>query len=361
MRVLFAFPAPKGTDSNAYTYHGDFVSASNLIKSLKTIPTQDFTIEGVGPEGLTDITYEVPKGSKHQQKKVFEHLEKIQDKYDLIHYHIGGWNAINYFKRIRKPLVLTIHDPPTSGLEFSFYSKVPFIKALDEQNITVVYPTEYSKDAFLNRLDYAPAGNKTEFIHHGIPIKTEEEVLSLLRNNLCSEQFLSVGRLDLLKNFHLASELLGPDLTVIGGFNIHGKKPVSLWLEHFAKYGTKHKMPISKEELYTEYTNYTSYISLSKVETFGFTAVEAAMVGTPIIVPNEGGLKEIAHIIGGGILQTPFRRKKQLKDEIIAFNEVHKLWTSHDRLISYRKAKLLFPIEREASSYYNLYKKVLGK
>ena len=351
MRILFAFPAPKGDPSSLF-YHGDFVSAASLGSCIKNYLKSEITT--LGPKGLADIEYEVKPFSKRHIHDTFKHIIKLQDEYDLIHYHVGGWSALNYFKYIKKPLVLTVHDPPTSGLEFSYYGRDKLIESLNSQVIRVVYPSKYSKIKFLERLNFDYAASITTYIHHGIDIC--KEVCDYEKVN----DFISVGRMDVLKNFHLLSDLLKDRLTVVAGRNIHGKKPESLWIDCFKKNSTKHVYPVPKNELYTLYKKHKAYVSLSKVETFGFTAVESAMVGTLPIVTSEGGLGEIANVLGIPTIYTSNRSKKTIKKQIL---DIYEYFSSLSLTDKYKITELvhsIFDVNVEGKSYISLYKTILG-
>lgn len=359
MKVLYAYPAHKCTDYKVLSYYGHFVSSKSLIDEIKT---HNLDITTIGPKEVSDITYDITEGSSRYQKKIFEQIESINENYDIVHYHVGAWNSINYFNKIKKPLVLTIHNSPALSMGLAFYSRNEMLKVIDNQDVTIVFPTEHARVSFLESIKYPSVEPKTKTILHGIniygigifPTESIEEDRHL-RN------YLSVGRLDDIKNFHLASELLGVELDVIGGLNSDSKYPLEYWTDIFTKNGTGYSQPIDKQSLYSHYIDYTSYLSLCRIESFGFTAVEAASVGTPIIVPNAGGLGEIATILGIPTIDVPFRKKKGLKSRIQELHEINKLYTIRDRLTLSGKVRQYFSIEIEAKKYIDLYKEIHGR
>ena len=194
------------------------------------------------------------------------------------------------------PQVVTIHDmayrthsghlPRSKRLFWNFF--IPRSAKWADRVIAV------SNDARREMLTFLPiAPDKVTAIHSGVqrvtrPSDAEIEAVKT-RYAIDGDYVLAVGcgkhkRVDLVIN--AIQEL--PDMRlVVTGLPESGKVPDK------APRGVNYVGFVSRSDLVALYAGARAYVTDSEIEGFGFTVLEAMMVGTPVVSSNGGSLPEV--------------------------------------------------------------------
>jgi glycosyltransferase involved in cell wall biosynthesis len=204
-------------------------------------------------------------------------------------------------------LIVTYHGYPMPELESTlkmkeFYLREAiYLKDLYEKGYPVITISEYCRRKLKERYEI----EVTDVIYHGCdrafftPQKkdyTSKKTVKILYNSHLrpyKEPLLLLKAMDILKNkFKLNFALL-----------IRGKGQLESELKRFAK--EKNLMPnitfipfVDFKDLPKIYKIADIFVHTCRVEGFGLVILEAMASGLPVVVPDEGGAKEVAGCAG---------------------------------------------------------------
>ncbi len=231
-----------------------------------------------------------------------------------------------------------------------FYDKKKWYSAI--RNLTVVGVSEYMKTEAAQSVLFH--GRRVERIYNWIdlekfyPYNSEET-----RNNYnLSTEFLVIGvssywkkNTEYLEICKLAKELEGKaQVCLVGGENIG------------LPYKNMRHVPFtdSIEELGKLYSASDCFVCLSTAEAFGKVAAEAMACGTPIIVYDTTGIKEIPDEDCGYVV-----KKHDIPGVIEKLMEIKKNSKRYYTKKCRERAKRLFSFESNTEQLINLYKELL--
>ncbi len=179
------------------------------------------------------------------------------------------------------------------NLLFRMYD--PIGKKIFHRADKIICESEYEKQLIINKFNIQE--KKIEYIPNGINF-AEFTGIQADRDPF---KLLYVGRIEEYKGIHHIIEALPrlPDFTL----TVVGKGPYERELKRIASEFNvlpriTWKKDLSRNELIREYKSAGVFISLSSLEAYGLTVVEALASGVPVIVNNEGALAEF---IDGGM------------------------------------------------------------
>lgn len=339
---------------------------ANIIQSIKTSPEFDYQLGIL----LSDNHYlkEQDKIFSYLSKKILDpkyvyKLNQAYNKYILSKNNFDVFHPTYYdtyfLDKLKKPLVITIHDMTYERHPEYFWAKDPLtsIKRLNiERADQIIAISETTKNDLIKYLSTNP--DKIKVIHHGIDLNTPFETQEV--NNIPENYVLFVGDRSGYKNFYLfinafrEISLRNPKLKVVvtGGGNLEIAE-----LEHIRRLNLSDKVfhfNVSDQELNYLYQNAEVFVYPSLHEGFGLPILEAFIAQCPIILSDIECFREIAQ--DGAVYFDP-------KSQTELVNNLEKLIYNIDlknNLIKAGNKRVKdFPLDKSIDETFKIYKKIV--
>jgi len=163
----------------------------------------------------------------------------------------------------------------------------------------IICVSEYEKERIKRDFKLRELGEKITVIPNGLNIKEIKEAKPF---EFDGTLILYVGRLEKYKNIHLAiraMEFLPESYFYIGGIGNYDRELRDLIRKMDLEGRVKLLGFVSDAEKYRWMKTCSLFINLSSIEAFGMTVLEALAAGKPVIVNEEGGLRELAERFDG--------------------------------------------------------------
>lgn len=204
-----------------------------------------------------------------------------------------------FFKQLKKPLVVTIHDLTYERLPEYFWAKDPltYQKRLNiERADAIIAISNTTRNDLLHFFDVDPA--KVSVIYHGIDIETPLQFAPIA--NLPERYVLFVGDRSGYKNFYLFMNAIKPLLLSDPGLQVilTGGGRIEIADEEFLKRlaltdRVRH-INATDEQLNSLYQNAQLFVYPSLYEGFGLPILEAYKAGCPILLSDTECFREVA-------------------------------------------------------------------
>lgn len=204
-----------------------------------------------------------------------------------------------FFKQLKKPLVVTIHDLTYERLPEYFWAKDPltYQKRLNiERADAIIAISNTTRNDLLHFFDVDPA--KVSVIYHGIDIETPLQFAPIA--NLPERYVLFVGDRSGYKNFYLFMNAIKPLLLGDPGLQVilTGGGRIEIADEEFLKRlaltdRVRH-INATDEQLNSLYRNAQLFVYPSLYEGFGLPILEAYKAGCPILLSDTECFREVA-------------------------------------------------------------------
>ncbi|TZF84994.1 glycosyltransferase family 4 protein [Pedobacter sp. BS3] len=260
---------------------GVLSSKNQYIKPHIPFPTQDLGM-------MNDWVYTI--------NKLYCDYLLNQDQFDIFH---PTYYDTYFFNRLKKPLVITVHDMTHERLPEYFWAKDPLShnKRLNiERADKIIAISETTKHDLLKHTDVDE--RKIEVIYHGIDINNLPQAKKI--NGLPAQYILFVGDRGGYKNFYLFLEAFKqisakyPDIHIVltGGGNLEIAEHE--YINYLKLAGKISHVHASDEELFYLYQNALFFVYPSLYEGFGLPILEAYRAGCPVILSDTVCFKEVA-------------------------------------------------------------------
>ena len=262
-----------------------------------------------------------------------------------------------FLKRLKKPLVVTVHDMIYEAMPEYFPSNDPLPyhkRLLMDRADKIIAISEITKADILKYSNVNE--DKIEVIYHGIDLSTpnHQNVANLPKNYI-----LFVGDREKYKNFHLLAEafkivsLKYDDLKFVlagGGPITYGD---SEFLRRHSILDKTIQLSASDEQLNTLYKNAICFVYPSLYEGFGLPILEAFKNNCPVLLSNCSCFEEIA----GDAAQ--YFEGQSLEALVSKLTYIIENESTRKEMINLGDKKLLeYPIEKCVEQTIELYKTV---
>jgi len=260
-------------------------------------------------KGVHVRTYQTSKRAAYASLRMFIDLKRFACDFDVVHAH-GSSTLIPFVAALtagRTPLVISPHFHPQAsnrrlGAIKPFYERVIDRYALDKAN-RVICVSEIETD--LIRRHFAIT-DKVVTICNGV---NADKIRSAKPYDFDGELVLYVGRLERYKNIHRVVEAFA-HLPKRFAFYIVGEGPYKNQLEALVHHcGLSERVKLLGAcpdlELYRCMRTSALLVNLSEIEAFGITVLEALASGTPALVNETLGLRELAQRFDRAVFSLP--------------------------------------------------------
>ena len=204
-----------------------------------------------------------------------------------------------FFERLKKPLVITIHDMTYERLPEYFWAKDPLthLKRINiEKADQIIAISETTKNDLINYSNIDP--DKIKVVYHGIDF--EEPFITTPVKNLPGTYLLFVGDRSCYKNFYLflnafksiSAKYPEIKLVLTGGGNLDIAESEYLKMLNLTDRVTHTN--VTDTELNFLYQNALAFVYPSLHEGFGLPILEAFMANCPIVLSDTECFREIA-------------------------------------------------------------------
>lgn len=219
-----------------------------------------------------------------------------KNEFDLFH---PTYYDPYYFKDLKKPLVITVHDMTHERLPEYFWAEDPLThnKRLNiERADKIIAISETTRDDLVRFSNVDPS--RIEVIYHGIDLDRPLEVSPV--DHLPESYILYVGDRSGFKNFYLFgrafSELARkyPDLRMVlsgGGDLAIGERE---FLKNLGVLDRVLHLHVSDAQLNFLYQHAAAFVYPSLHEGFGLPILEAFRVGCPVVLSDTPCFREVA-------------------------------------------------------------------
>ncbi|MFD2162928.1 glycosyltransferase family 4 protein [Paradesertivirga mongoliensis] len=278
---------------------------ANLIQAIEELPDFDYLLgvlysnnHYVKSKISNELIRKILKNPNYVYKLNQLYCRELlrRNNFDIFH---PTYYDTYFFDRLKKPLVITIHDMTYERLPEYFWAEDSLTK-LKRLNIEradrIIAISETTKSDLLKYSEVDES--KIQVIYHGMDLKSPFVTNPI--DNLPEKYLLFVGDRSGYKNFYLFLNAFKrvsaqhPDIQVIltGGGSL---KVAELEYLKLIKLDDKvsHKN-VSDSELNFLYQNATCFIYPSLHEGFGLPILEAFRAGCPMILSDTECFKEIA-------------------------------------------------------------------
>jgi glycosyltransferase involved in cell wall biosynthesis len=260
-------------------------------------------------KGVQVRTYQTSKRAAYASLRMFMDLKRLAPDFDVIHAH-GSSTLIPLVAALtagRTPLVISPHFHPQAsnklqGVIKPFYERVVDRYTLDRAN-KVICVSETETDLIRRRFAIT---DKVITICNGV---NADEIRSAKSYDFDGELVLYVGRLERYKNIQCVVEAFA-HLPKRFSFYIVGEGPYKSRLEALIQHcGLSERVKLlgvrPDTELYRCMRTSALLVNLSEIEAFGITVLEALAAGTPALVNDKLGLRELARHFNGAVFSIP--------------------------------------------------------
>lgn len=255
--------------------------------------------------GVQVRTYHTSKRAGYASLKIFRDLKLYARDFDVIHAH--GFSSLIPFEAAlavgRTPLVISPHFHPKASSKLLSVLKPLFERTVDRYTLSrvrkVICVSE--TEAGIIRERFAVA-DKVIVIYNGV---NADQIQNAEPYEFDGKLILYVGRLERYKNIHLAIEAfdyLPQDFS----FYIIGEGPYESELTALIqRNGLSERVRLlgtcADADLYRWIKTSALLLNLSGIEAFGITVLESLAAGTPALVNDKLGLRELARHFGGAV------------------------------------------------------------
>lgn len=224
-------------------------------------------------------------------------------------------------------------------------------KSFLDQDCDFVFPSIHARDTVSEI--YMKDFNCSQVIYHKVMDRFNSK--GLIKSRYERFNIGMVGRFDGIKNFEFA-KVIGSRFNLNNGCRltlVTDKDPLSRELDSYRELGIEFMKPMQSPQLAEFYRNSDLIISPSNFETYGYVPLEAICCGTPTLVSNNMGIKEIF-------------KKVKLDDLILDFKDFDAVFSKIERI----KEKgysipggIVDKLGKESISWgtFNLYKELFQK
>jgi len=259
--------------------------------------------------GVRVQTYRTSKRVGYASLRMFADLKRFARDFDVVHAH-GLGTLIPFVAALtagRTPLVISPHFHPQASTQLlgtmkPFYERVVDRYTLDKAN-KVICVSETETDMIRRRFAIT---DKVVTIHNGV---NADEIRSAKPYDFDGTLVLYVGRLERYKNIHRVVEAFA-HLPKRFAFYIVGEGPYKSQLEALVHHrGLSERVKLlgacTDTELYRCMRTSALLVNLSEIEAFGITVLEALAAGTPALVNEKLGLRELARRFDRAVFSIP--------------------------------------------------------
>jgi len=276
-------------------------------------------------------------------------------KYDIIHTNVefGRW-----FRQKNKILTVTIlHNPFDKEFQkqtniaqkiFYYFWIRPNLKKSLLVADKIIAISEYSKKSVIK---YFKSKKDIEVIYNGIDTDFFKPLNLKIKNK--KTKLLFVGNLIKRKGVDLlpkVMEKLGGSYELYFTSGMRTKVPKELKFKNMIPFGK-----LTNEQLLLEYNKCDMLLFPSRLEGFGYSAVEAMACGKPVVVTNYSSLKEIVKDKENGYL-CEINNVDDFVEKIKIVRE--RLNNSEKFLDNYKYVKDNFSLEIMAKKYNGFFRKI---
>lgn len=321
-------------------------------------------------------------------------LNKFESDFDILNLHwvANGFQSINSIKKIKKPLVLSLHDSwaftggchvpyacnnftnncgncsclnSNNEKDLSYYILKCKKKAWEDKNMVLVAASKWIADNAARSSIFN--NHRIEVINPGLDLNVYKPQGKNIARKLLGlseeDNIILFGAISATSDFNKGFHLLMPALERIQSI-IPNLKLLVFGSSNSSDLVKKNNIPIRyMGRVYDDITLSILYSAADVMvvpsiqEAFGQTASESFACGTPVVAFGATGLLDIVDHKINGFLAKPYD-SLDLADGIIWVLE------NNDRLVSLstearKKAISNFSIEKCVDQYINLYKNVL--
>lgn len=226
-----------------------------------------------------------------------KYCNSILEKSDFDIFHPTYYDPY-FFKKLRKPLIITVHDMTYERLPEYFWAndQLTYQKRINiERADQIIAISETTKADILKYNDIDP--NKIKVIYHGIDLESSLKTKSI--PNLPDNYILFVGDRSGYKNFYLLMNAFAclhqefKDVKII----LTGGGPMGIadveFLKRLKVYDKVSHIQVSDEELNFLYENALLFVYPSLYEGFGLPILEAFKSGCPVLLSDTDCFREI--------------------------------------------------------------------
>ena len=260
-------------------------------------------------QGVHVRTYRTSRRVGYASLKLFSDLKRSAQDFDVIHAH--GSNTLmplmGALAAAATPLVISPYFHPQASNKLLATVKPLFESTLDalalRKATKIICISETEAELVRNRF---PTAHKLSIIYSGV---NAEEIQSVKPYEFDGQLILYVGRLEQYKNIHRVIEAVAylPQRFV---FYIIGEGPYRNHLEtQIRNCGLSDRVKLlgvcSDATLFEWLKTSALLVNLSEIESFGITVLEAVAAGTPALVNDKLGLRELARHFDGAVFSIP--------------------------------------------------------
>jgi glycosyltransferase involved in cell wall biosynthesis len=338
---------------------------ANLIQAIKVSP--DFECQlGVlfsnnhylpHDDGVFALAKKLIKNPNHIYRinKAYDAHLLEKNNFDLFH---PTYYDTYFLEKLKKPLVVTIHDMTYERLPEYFWAKDPLShqKRLNiERADKIIAISETTKRDILKYLNTDP--NKIEVVYHGIDL--EAPFITRKIEHIPDDYILFVGDRSGYKNFFLFVNAFKeisfkyPELKVIltGGGNLDIAET-----EHLKRLGLTEKVThtnVDDAELNFLYQQALVFVYPSLHEGFGLPILEAFTAKCPIILSDTECFREIANEAAVYFEPQSIDSLVNIMERVITSTELRK------NLVEAGNIRLQdFPLHKSLTETFDIYRKL---
>ena len=273
------------------------------VEILTTEPSPKFIREETNGELVVRrFRSWAPQNAYYWSPAMFRYISRHRDDYDIIHVH--NYHALpalmTLMLRTGPPIVLTTHYHGRSASLFrNLLLKIYGLaaKAVLPRASGIICVSE--AEAQLLWKDFPSVSHRTRIIPNGIHL---DKLMGATPFDLQEKIVLHVGRLESYKNV----DMIISALSYLEGYALYivGDGPEWESLDKLAsRVGVSsrvhHLLNLSDDELYRWYRSADVVVNVSRLESFGITAVEAAAAGAPLVLSDIPVFRAFANNLAG--------------------------------------------------------------
>ncbi len=338
---------------------------ANLIQKIKTLPDFEYQLGVVYSNNhyikdlkTTQLIGRLLKNPNYAYKLNKYYCEYLLSKNEYDVFHPTYYDPY-FFNKLKKPLVITIHDMTYERLPEYFWAKdsLTFHKRLNiERADKIIAISETTKKDLLryNNVDE----KKIEVVYHGIDLSAPFKTTAV--SNLPEKYLLFVGDRSGYKNFYLflnAFKKINNNFPEIKLVLTGGGTMDVAELEYIKMLGLteqiRHKN-VSDTELNYVYANALAFVYPSLHEGFGLPILEAFTASCPMILSDTECFREIAKDAA------IYFDSKSIDDLVSKLDKIISDGALREDLINKGLSRLKdFPLEKSLKETLDIYKQLV--